>query len=80
MKANDYPLPKVEIHCSFCGRRGLYSKKRFVEIVGPETELPTALNIIAADCPEERASPDNFFGNCKPKYAQDWSAALKKPC
>ncbi len=78
MKAKDYPLPSVEIRCTYCGRHGVYSKNRFIEIVGGETELSVALRIISADCPEERPSPGNFFGNCKPRYAQDWSAALNK--
>lgn len=79
MKAKDYPLSSIEIRCAYCGRHGLYSKNRFMEIVGEETELSVALGKISADCPEERPSPGNLLGNCKPTYAQDWSAALKKP-
>lgn len=76
MKARDYPFPTVEIACDHCGRFGRYRKERFVEIVGADTDLPQALTIIAAGCPEDRPSPDNLHGNCKPHYAQSlWGAA-----
>lgn len=80
MRAKDYPLPTVEICCNYCSRYGRYKKERFVEIVGSETELPQALSIIAADCPEDRATPDNMHGRCRPYYAQNWwSAGSKAP-
>lgn len=77
MRAQDYPLPNVEICCDFCGRFGRYRKERFVALVGPDTELPQALGVIAADCPEDRVTPDNMRGNCRPYYAQNWWGAQR---
>jgi len=72
MKARDYPLPTVEICCDHCGRHGRYRKERFVELVGEETELPTALKIISGDCPVDGVTLDNMYGKCRPYYAQNW--------
>lgn len=72
MQAKDYPLPLVEITCDQCGRHGKYKKSTFVQLVGPNTELPQALSIIASDCPEERPSISNMRGRCRPHYAQNW--------
>jgi hypothetical protein len=70
MRAFDFPHETVEIACPECGRFGRYSKTRFCEIVGPNTPLPTALGIIAADCPEERPSITNMQGRCRAGYPQ----------
>ncbi|KIC34739.1 hypothetical protein RA25_02840 [Leisingera sp. ANG-S5] len=78
MRAKDYPLPTVEIGCNYCSRYGRYRKQRFVEIVGADTELPQALGVIAADCPEDRVSPDNMRGNCRQFYAQIWWIAGRR--
>lgn len=56
IRARDYPLPTVNLACTKCGRRGRYSKARFCEIVGPDTSLPEARHIIAADCDRMRAA------------------------
>lgn len=72
MRVKDFPLPTVEIQCDYCGRFGRYSKVRFLEIVGEDTELPQALAVIAQDCPEQRVTVDNMQGKCRPFYPQDW--------
>jgi hypothetical protein len=68
MKARDYPHDVVEIECGHCGRYGKYSKARFCELVGAGSELPQALAIIAASCPEDRPSVANMHGKCQPHY------------
>lgn len=52
MRAWDYPKERVHITCESCGRMGRYSRERFVELVGRDTQLPDALRIIAKDCPK----------------------------
>lgn len=78
MKAKDYPLPMVEISCDYCCRYRKYRKSRFTDLVGGDTELPQALSVIAADCPEDRVSPDNMRERCRPFYAQNWWGAADK--
>lgn len=70
MRAFDFPFETVEISCPVCGRFGRYSKERFVERVGANTPLPTALDIIAKDCPEDRPSLTNMQGRCRASYPQ----------
>ena len=70
MRAFDFPFETVEISCSVCGRFGRYSKTRFCEIVGVNTPLPSALNIIAKECPEDRPSLANLQGKCRAAYPQ----------
>ena len=70
MRAFDFPFDTVEISCPVCGRFGRYSKTRFCEIVGAHTPLPTALNIISQDCPEDRPSLANMQGRCQAGYPQ----------
>lgn len=71
-KAQDFPFDTVEIRCDHCGRHGKYSKARFVEIVGAETDMATARRIISGDCKEERPGPTNMHAPCRPYYTQDW--------
>ena len=78
MKAKDYPAPVVEISCDHCCRYGKYRKERFVTLVGAETDLPQALSIVAADCPEDRPCPSNLLGRCRPRYANNWWGAGPK--
>ncbi len=70
MRAFDFPFETVEISCSVCSRFGRYSKRRFCEIVGADTALPTALDIIAKDCSEDRPSIANMQGRCRAQYPQ----------
>lgn len=72
MKACDWPFPFVEIQCDHCGRFGRYTKATFIEIVGAETDLPTARREIAIDCPVWRRNPDQMRSECKPQFVQDW--------
>ncbi|QEP30414.1 hypothetical protein [Pukyongiella litopenaei] len=51
MRAWDYPLETVTVACETCGRFGRYPKRRFIELVGHNTSLAGALQIIAKDCP-----------------------------
>ena len=68
MRAWDYPFKTVRIACKVCNRRGQYSKARFVEIVGRNTALPTALGVIAKDCPMA-AKPSNIIHDrCQAHY------------
>ena len=67
MKAKDYPFKSVTISCSKCDRRGRYSRAAFVEMVGPETELPDALARISADCPQRQTSL--AYDQCMALYA-----------
>jgi len=62
MRAFDFPFETVEISCPVCGRFGRYSKERFVERVGANTPLPTALDIIAKDCPRRPTKPHEYAG------------------
>ncbi|AHD03043.1 hypothetical protein METH_09515 [Leisingera methylohalidivorans DSM 14336] len=78
MRAEDCPLPTVEVFCSYCSRCGRYKKERFVKIAGGGTDLPQALGVIVADCQEERVTPGNMRGNSRPRYAQNWWAAASK--
>ena len=70
MRAFDFPFETVEVSCPVCGRFGRYSKARFCEIVGANTQLPTALDIISKDCPEDRPSISNMQGRCRVGYPQ----------
>lgn len=72
MKAKDWPFERVIIECETCPRHGDYSKERFVEIVGEDTDLPVALKKVAESCPEEKKSTENMHAKCRPYYAQDW--------
>lgn len=38
--ASQYPHDRVIITCDHCGRRGEYTRERFAELVGSETDLP----------------------------------------
>ena len=53
MRVWDYPFEIVNIRCDACGRKGRYSKARFLALVGRSTALPGALRIIARDCPHK---------------------------
>lgn len=77
MKAKDYPLPYVEIGCDHCGRYGRMLKQTFVDLVGPDTELPQALEIVAKDCPIPSKTADYMHGECNPGYLLDWWKPLK---
>ena len=70
MRAFDFPYDHVEISCPVCGRFGRYTKDRFCELVGTNTQLPTALDIITRDCPENRPSVTNMQGRCRAGYPQ----------
>jgi hypothetical protein len=70
MRAFDFPFETVEISCPVCGRFGRYTKDRFCELVGANTPLPTALDIISKDCPEDRPSVTHMQGNCRAGYPQ----------
>ena len=50
MRAWDYSHDAVNIKCHKCPRKGRYSKDRFVELVGKNTQMPDALRIIAKGC------------------------------
>jgi hypothetical protein len=69
MRVWDYPKETVVIACDECGRRGRYSKARFVELVGGNTHLANALEQIAADCPRQVASLKMTIGRCKAYFA-----------
>ncbi len=68
MKAKDYPFKSVPISCAKCDRQGRYSRAAFVEMVGPETELPDALARISADCPK-RQTPALVYDQCMALYS-----------
>ncbi len=70
MRAFDFPFETVEISCPTCGRFGRYSKARFCELVGPNTPLNTAIDILAQDRTEDRYSPTNTQGRCRAGYPQ----------
>jgi len=70
MRAFDFPFETVEISCPVCGRFGRYTKDLFCGLVGANTPLPTALDIISKDCPEDRPSVTNMQGNCRARYPQ----------
>jgi len=72
VQARDFPLPTIEIACDHCGRFGRYSKARFVDLVGEETELPQALEQLAQDCPHRAADLDPMRKVCRPYCTQDW--------
>jgi hypothetical protein len=79
MRAFDFPYETVEINCSVCGRFGRYSKQRFIELVGANTSLPTALDVISKDCPEDRPSVTNMQGRCRASYPQLAQMNATKP-
>ncbi|QFT74888.1 hypothetical protein FIU92_17760 (plasmid) [Ruegeria sp. THAF33] len=58
MRAWDYPFEMVRINCKTCRRYGQYPKKRFIELVGADTPLPSALKIIAKTCDREKDGLD----------------------
>jgi len=68
MRAWDYPFKTVRIACKVCNRRGQYSKARFVEIVGRNTALPTALGVIAKDCPMAGKPSNIIHDRCQAHY------------
>jgi len=70
MRAFDFPHETVEIACPECGRYGRYSKTRFCQIVGPNTPLHKALEILTVDCPKERPSISNMKDCCRAGYPQ----------
>ncbi|SFU97201.1 hypothetical protein SAMN04488527_1606 [Aliiroseovarius crassostreae] len=70
MRAWDYPFPVVVIRCDACGRAGRYSKARFVELVGRDTQLPTALGIIAKSCPKANKPADVLHDRCRAHYPE----------
>ena len=65
MRVWDYPKDTVVIACDKCGRRGRYSKARFIELVGGDTNLTVALEQIAADCPRQAAASKMSIEGCK---------------
>ncbi len=67
MKAKDYPFKSVRIFCAKCDRQGRYSRAAFVEMAGPETELPDALAQSSADC-HQRQTP-LAYDQCMALYA-----------
>ncbi len=67
MKAKDYPFKMVRFSCAKCDRQGRYSLAAFVELVGPETELPDALAHISADCPQRQTTLS--YDQCMALYA-----------
>lgn len=64
MRAWDYPREIVVIRCDKCGRKGRYSKARFVELVGKDTSLPMALGIVAKDCKRANKPADISHDRC----------------
>ncbi len=67
MKAKDYPFNSVRVSCAKCDRQGRYSHAAFVELVGPETMLPDALERISADCPQRHTTL--AYDQCMALYA-----------
>jgi hypothetical protein len=67
MKTKDYPFKSVRISCAKCDRQGRYSRAAFVEMAGPETELPDALAQISADCPQRQSTL--AYDQCMALYA-----------
>ncbi len=67
MKAKDYPFKMVRFSCAKCDQQGRYSLAAFVELVGPETELPDALAHISADCPQRQTTL--AYDQCMALYA-----------
>ncbi len=55
MRAWDYPFDRVIVECKRCDRRGEYSKRRFIELVGGDTELTATRFKIAKDCRHEKS-------------------------
>lgn len=55
MRAWDYPFDRVVVECRRCNRRGEYSKRRFIELVGGNTDLTAARYMIAKDCTREKS-------------------------
>lgn len=68
MRAWDYPKPIVRIKCNECKREGQYTKYTFVTRVGPHTQLPDALRIIASDCPKNHPDNATLTNPCKTYY------------
>lgn len=70
MRAWDYPGETVVIRCDRCKREGRYSKIRFIELVGGNTHLPSALGIIAKDCPRANKPSGILNNRCKAHYPE----------
>lgn len=64
MRAFDYPYDPVVLACTRCDRYGRYSKARFIELVGANTQLPEARFKIAAGCPNRPAFPGDIHSRC----------------
>lgn len=72
MRVWDYPKDPVVIGCKACGRRGKYSKARFVELVGGSTQLADALSIVAKDCPKQHKATQILHDRCQVQFADQW--------
>jgi len=70
MRAWDYPGEIVVVRCRRCAREGRYRKARFVELVGKDTQLPTALGIIAKNCPRANKPGYILHDRCEANYPE----------
>ena len=68
MRAWDFPKDTVRIACDKCGRQGQYTKKRFMELVGKNTQLPCALGMIAQGCDRANLPSHLMHDRCRAHY------------
>ena len=78
MRTWDYPKNTVRIYCDRCGRKGQYSKERFLELVGRDTPLPQALGILAKDCDRANLPAHVIHDRCRAHYPDLYSEEIER--
>jgi hypothetical protein len=63
----DFKLPKMQIDCGQCGRRGVYTLTHLVARYGPNMPIREFIDLISAGCPQKktgrcRAGCDDLVG------------------
>lgn len=59
----------VVVVCWECQRIGVYSREKFVELVGPDTVMPDALRVLASrTCEKARLPLGSMDDRCKAVY------------
>lgn len=66
----DVTIPKIEIVCDVCRRRGVYSTQRMLERFGPDIVLPELKTRLVSEggCRDQSA---HSLQGCKAKFSYD---------
>jgi hypothetical protein len=72
-------VTRIELGCGMCERRGHYGIQRLIEHYGPSIRMTELKDMIAEDCPRQKAA--SIYDRCGVLYlnAGSWRHLTAKP-